>query len=260
MSEHEFDPELIREIEEFLRSQRKATLADIRPEWRDLVPRMLVQGEGLEYFLRQQRGVSMNVVSAEQAVVDAEELVTLARGAAQLVILSEFSDEDHRDIYVRRYPTSDFEAFTVDLERMAIPSVFPTSFIIFENWLSGNIDEVDPQLAQALGINDERPIGRLTIGRQLGAISDPQTRSMMEYIIEEFPEAPQSGHFYTDYYFFGDRMGKVVSLPSHLLGERVIGDEFSWNALSEVTPGDLVIAKVGLHTIEQGLIPHIPTL
>ncbi len=255
MSEQEFNPELIREIEEFLRQQREATLADVRPEWRDLIPRIHAQIERVKEIFAQS-DIPMKVVPREQAVVESEELSNLARGVGKLVLLTRFSGSEG-PIDVRTYPTSDFEAFTVGLTEHAIPSFFPTGFIMFENWHSGNISEDEPLLAESLGIGNERPVGCLTIGKRLGAITDPQTRSVMDRVVTEFPDVPLNS--YTNYYFFEHRIGKVMSLPPDLLGERLIKGEYSQYALSEISRGDLAIAKVGIHAIEQAMIPYIPT-
>lgn len=269
MSNHEFDdPELIEAIKVFLRQGKKVdseeepfSLSMVRKDLRDSVVRMQEQGQGLADFLHQLQGVPMEAINAEQAVVNSGELTDLARNTVQLVITSGISGSDREGVYVSWSPNSPFKAFKVGLSGNAVPGFLSTEVILFENYLSGNIREDKPQLAKALGIDGERPIGMLTVGSYIGAVTDPQTRSVMEHIAKVFLEAPGIRHFsYTNYYFFGNRMGKVVHLPSSLLGGRVIVDEidhFPSRTLSEVTAGDLVIAKIGLLAVQDGLISQL---
>jgi len=200
----------------------------------------------------------MEKVSKEKAVVVADELADLARSTVQLVLASGIPDINRDGVYVSWRPSSPFKAFVLGLSGNAIPNFLSTKAILFENYLSGNIKEDKPQLAEALGINGERPTGKLTVDSPIGALTDPQTRIFIEHALLKFPEAPGINQFsYTDYYFFGNRMGKVVNLPPRLLGERVIVDEtdhFPNRALSEVTVGDLTIAKIGLLAVKQGLV------
>lgn len=262
------DPELIKAIEDFLLQGREIDskeeyipLSMVREDLRDSVLRMSTQGLELNDFLNQVQGISMNTVSREQAVIETAELADLARNTAKIVLASGISDRDHGGVYLSWRPTSPFRAFVVGLSGNAVPDFLSTKVILFENYLSGNIKDDRPRLAEALGVDGERPTGLLQISSHIGTITDPQTRLVMEHAVSTFPEAPQLTQFsYTYYYFFGSRMGKVVNLPPILLGKRVIEDEidlFPSCALSDITAGDLAIARIGLLAVERGLVSQL---
>jgi|WetSurMetagenome_2_1015567.scaffolds.fasta_scaffold08608_5 hypothetical protein len=264
MMNHEFeDPDLIKEIENYLRQgkemaseEKSADLAMVREEWRDWVLEIHKQDQKMNDYLHQLQDISMDTISKKQAVVASDELTDLAKNTVQTILKHGIQTESIKGIHVRSYPTSRFKAFTVNLSEKAVPDFLPADFILFENYLSGNIEEEEP-LAEALGIDGGRPTGMLTIGSKIGAITDPQTRSIMEHAVSTFPEASEITQFsYTNYYFFGNSMGKTVRLSPILLGERMIRDDernYSTLALSEITAGDLAIAQIGLLAVKRSL-------
>jgi hypothetical protein len=261
MFSHEFDdPELIKAIEDFLQqgkpeyAEEVVPLSAVRPEWRDLVAKMQQQGDELSSFLNNLENIQTDLVPVEQAVIPTD-LAALAASTADLVITANIPDVGSEVVHVRDWPTSPFKAFTVHLSDNAVPDFLPARSIDFENYLSGNVQELMPELAKAFGIDQEqtRPM-KLTISAQAGAIMDPQTKPIMEHIVSTFPDAPHIGNFYTEYYFFKNRMGKAIRLNERLLGIRVIEEDY---ALSQVTAGDLVIAKTGLLAVQQGVISRL---
>ncbi len=261
MSSHEFDdPELIKAIEDFLQqgkpeyTEEVIPLSAVRPEWRDLVAKMQQQGHELSNFLNNLKNIQTDIVPVEQAVIPTD-LAALAASTADLIITANLPDVGPETVHVRDWPTSPFKAFTVHLSDNAVPDFLPARSINFENYLSGNLQELMPELAEAFGIDQERtrPM-KLTISARAGAIMDPQTRPIIEHIVSTFPDAPHIGNFYTEYYFFKDRMGKAVRLDERLLGIRALEED---HALSQVTAGDRVLAKTGLLAVQQGIISRL---
>jgi hypothetical protein len=270
------DEELVNAIEAFLRSAKNpqpeeptASIDDIRPEWRELVPDIMSQGADFDYLLSIiSPDVSTTPVPHEKAIVVNERLNKMAAEVSTSITTSGISSEDKKGIVLRQHPTpeSNFEAFQLWINRGLIPAFLSDGLKIttieFENWLSGNIEEDRAWLSNMLGVNDERPIGKLVISGVGGAIRDPQTRNAMEKLSTEYPLAPLLGHFYTEYYFLGNRIAKIVSLPPELLRDRIIMEERNFEgwtnerkryALSEMTAGDLAIIEACLSIAQQSV-------
>lgn len=237
MTSHESDGDTVRDIENFLRTFS-----------------MLAQEERMQEFLNRTQNVSMNMVPQEQAVTSSDETAELVKDIVQIVSRKEFSIAK----ILNMHPNSRFKAFTIHLGGLgsrAIPDFLPANFIIFEENHVSESTEIE-FLTDSLGFDKNRSASLLTILGKAGAITDPQTRPIMEQAIVKFPTALEFDYCSTGYVISDNRMGKVVRLPQTLMGKRIIKDERNSTlkyALSEITSGDLVVAKTALLAVKRGL-------
>ncbi len=113
-----------------------------------------------------------------------------------------------------------------------------------------------PDVAEALGIQTaDGSFTRISIDGVASAFTDRQTRTAMEQILLRCPRAPQSltAGINTEYYVFGDRIGKVVHRPAPLLIGRALDSVLPDSALSEFTAGDEFMARIAFTALKEKL-------
>jgi hypothetical protein len=250
MSTHESDNQkLMVEIAAFLQQQREKAeeksgdFSIVRPEWRELVRRQLDQSKKLNDFLRNLKEIPTEIVPRDQAVITDEGLATQALDVVGKSTGCEIT-KGNRTI------TQLSIGRTLGLSDEAIPDFLPTSYILLEKPASRiKFDPMD----EPFGFDGNNVRMKLTIGSKIGALTDTQTKPIMENLISAFPEAPDITQFsHTTYYFFGNQVGKSVRLPEILLGKRIIEENkyYSYTeALSEITPKDRYLIKTSLKVI-----------
>ncbi|MFH0864091.1 MAG: hypothetical protein V1858_03320 [Candidatus Gottesmanbacteria bacterium] len=114
-----------------------------------------------------------------------------------------------------------------------------------------------PDIAHALGIKETDGLfTRLSITGITGGLTDKQTRAAMEKIFSIYPKAGQIlfTDISTEYYIFGNNVGKTVNRPTPLLVGRAFDDSFWKTATSEFSSGDEFLVQVALNTLTDKLL------
>ncbi len=269
MSHESYDPELIEAIENFLRKEKDGgteialTPDQVRESVRDYIKR----GQEIEAFIVQEaliHDVQTATVPREQRTVKSEELVSLAEDTLSRLLSPRVHAGDGKGVSLVKWLRGR-EELSLTLMGETIPPFLPADYIVFESYRPNRV-EVLPPAPKALGIiGTVEPFSRLRIASSAGALTDPQTRTVMEHVVSEFPDAVEHGYLNeTSYYFFRDRIGKAIYLPTRLLGSRALqqdeGEDYepSAEALSSITAGDLALAKIGLLAVRNNISSMFP--
>lgn len=268
MSYESYDPELIEAIESFLRREKdgKGEIALSADQVRESVRDYIKRGQDLEAFISQEaliHDVQTVVVTREQRTVKSEELTALAANTINRLLSPRVYAGSNKEISLVRRRRGR-EELSVTLMGKAIPSFLSADYIGFESYRPNRVEGL-PSAPKTLGIIGEvEPFSRLIIGSPAGALTDSQTRTLMEHVISEFPDVVERYLNETSYYFFRDRIGKAIYLPTRLLGPRALqpeeGEESepSSQALSNITAGDLALAKIGLLAVRNSISSKPP--
>jgi hypothetical protein len=115
-----------------------------------------------------------------------------------------------------------------------------------------------PEVANALGIQAEDGLfTRISVMGVASGLTDRQTRSAMEQIFLRCPSAAQTltVDINTEYFIFGNKIGKVINRPAPLLAERALDFKSrNFSAISEFTPGDDYLARLALKSLTDKLL------
>jgi len=268
MSHEDYDPELIREIEAYLTRERAKNNPGIEPE----VAKKFITGHvrGIQKFqalFLQEAALqtSTEIVTYEQSVVEpSTELTSLTQGTIDLLQSTDESMEAKERGFSLNKSSHGVVMLSATLRGQTIPSFLNASYLMFEHYRPQQLDHIG-YVGMALEMNVRFPFSRLSIGSPAGALTDAQTRAAMDNVVDEFPDTLAFGlPCDTDFYFFKGRgaqqlVGKVINRPKVLLGKRDLlkgqGSMYPAVALGEITPSDLILARIGLMAIQRATVP-----
>lgn len=271
MNYESYDPELIEAIESFLRREKEepVEIELTRDQVSGVVLDYIKRGQDLESFIAQEalvHDVQTVPVSREQRTVRSEELTSLAADTVYRLLSPRVRNGGNQEFSLTR-KLAGREQLSLMLMGDTVPSFLSTDYIVFESFRPHRVDSLAPA-PKVLGIiGTIEPYICLRIASPAGALTDPQTRAVMEHVVSEFPDAVEHGFLdETSYYFFRDQIGKSIYLPEVLLGSRALPEEEgepyepSAQAFSSITAGDLALAKIGLTAVRNSIASRFPVV
>lgn len=260
-----FDPEVIREIEAYLKRD-KDKMGTSPKTVRKYLSEHELRGLMLERVIAQEallHEVTKRIIPYNQSITTQDELSSLVESTVNLLLSPTVPvGKIDQGVELSKNPEG-ITMLSMLLDGEAIPSFMSAGNIMLEHYSPIQLEHM-PQIKRALDISMRFPFSRLTIGSPAGALIDEQTRIAMEHITSQFPDTRDFAYPNdTDFYFFRNRwgiplVGKVITRPGILLGQRSLADEKNSSspfteALSAITGGDLVLAKIGLLSVKKSV-------